>query len=148
MATKTLSNRLLLEMGKGAVRFDTGTFMAVLMGTGFTYDPSTMHEYGDISGNELDTGNGYTQGDYDLTTATAWASSGAEASITWVDAEWTANEGDFGPVGAAVILQRDGGTLADSLIVGCIAFDSPYTVLDGTDLKIRDVGFTLTTGGS
>jgi len=138
----TLNSEILLELGKGTIDFSSDTFMIILMDGTFVYDPVTMQTYADISAEELASGSGYTEADYDLTTSTPWTLDAGTASITWVAAEWTATGSDLGPTKAAVILKRN-TTLNDSLVIGCEEFTSAYTIQAGTSITIRNLGFTL-----
>lgn len=148
--TRSLSNKFYHELGKGSIKFDVDDFIIILMGGTFVFDPDNHGIYDDIDTDEIATANGYTQGAYELTVDTAWAqdNAGNKASIAWGNAAWTASGGDIGPVKAAVVLQKDAGTLLSSVIVGCIDFGEEITISDGVSFQLQNLGFDLAQGGA
>lgn len=151
--TKTLSNKFKLELGKGTINFSSDAFRVILMEADDTFDRTADLTYGDgtgttVASRELATGNGYTQLTKALVTDSAWAQDDInhKASIAWEDVTWTASTGSIGPTAAAIVLQHDSVTPADSLVVGCIDFGENITITDGVSFQLQDLGFDLEQG--
>jgi len=142
MATKVVQNFLYL-MAKGSVDLDTDSLIWILMDTGFTFDQANHHDYGDVSGSELSTGNGYTQ----KTKAAAGISitrddSLYKVTITWSNPQWTASGGNIGPSPGAFLLND---TVADDPLMMYIDFGSEGTEPDGGTFTIASPKLELVT---
>jgi len=140
---KKVSRRFLKELGLGTIDFTSDVFKVILMDDTFTFDAENDGVYTDVSGDELATGNGYTQKDETLSVDTAWdedTGSDIKALLTWDDVSWTAASGSIGPASGAIVIDE---THASDVIVGHIAFDSDVTVADGLSFELRDLGFDL-----
>ncbi len=148
--TRVLSNEFKFELGKGSIDFDDGEFRVILMKAqeDFIFDRDTMGIYDDVDDDELATANGYTQLNEELTDSSAWAQNDTDnkAEISWNNVTWTADGGSIGPTSAAIILQHDGGTAANGIIVGCIGFGEDITITDGVSFQLQDIGFDLSQG--
>ncbi len=136
--TKTISDRFLLERGKGTIDFFSDTFKAILMDTGFTFDKENHGELLDVEGNEIGSGNGYTQQDITLTTDSAWAVSNNEASISWNDLHITADGGNIQTF-KGVIIYDDSHT--DNVILGYIDLGESVSLEDGMSLILNELGY-------
>lgn len=145
MATKRLAHSLLFEMGRGNINFQTGAFRIILMQAGYTFNRFTHAKYSNVSGSELATGNGYTATGNVLTPSTGWVQQDDQnrATVSWANSSWTADGGDIGPTKAAIILQWNNGSPADSLVVGAFEFDDAVTVSNGISFQLQDLGFDL-----
>lgn len=107
-----------------------------LMGTGFTFTPATHGVWADVSGSELATGFGYTQGGQNLTGVVITATEAVTVDGTnyiaahWgaTAVQWDASGGDIGPSSGAMIVDNDATNLP---IVGYLQFDAERTALDG-----------------
>ena len=144
MAVKTLSNNFKFEQGRGNIDFANNNFRAILMTDTFDFDRTVHGTYGDLGeGDELSTGNGYTEGGKQLTVESAWARDDVnhKATIAWANEVWTATGGELGPVGGALVLQWDGTTEANSIVVGEIKFAEAITVADGASLRLDNLGY-------
>lgn len=135
---KTLSERWLLERGKGNVDFENDQFVAALMESEFTFDPAVDGTWADVSEYEIDDGNGYTAGGQNLVTKNAWAVSDGEASIDWEDVEWTADGGSI-PVFRYVVFYNSSHT--DDIIFGVIDLGEDISLADGMTFALQDIGF-------
>jgi len=139
MATLTVSNNFKEQMGLGAVDFSSDTFQVILT-YGLTFDPDTHGEYTDVSGSELATGAGYTNGGETLSASSAWAQDNTDdrAYIEWSNVTWTASGDSIGPFDAAIIYDESHGS---DVVVGAIEFDTDITVSDGNDFTLKDLGY-------
>jgi len=133
MATAVRSYHFNAELLKGNQDLDGDTIKAILMGTGFVFDPETHVNLAAVSASELATGNGYTQ--QNKTLANPTPTEAATSKVVWDSFEWTASGGAIGPA-AACILYND--TSADDTVVGCISFAADKTIPDGETLRITD----------
>lgn len=131
------ANRLKYLLATGAIDFSSDTFKIILMQSGFTFDKDAHHDYGDVSGSELATGNGYTAGGETLAgVAVTEDDVDDRTEITWNSVSWTAAGGSIGPSPGAIIYDDSDGS--DSL-VGWIDFGADYTQADGGICTISNI---------
>lgn len=146
--TREVSNKFKLEQGKGSVDFGTDEFRVILMQDldTFTFDKDLHGTYGDLSASELAEGYGYAQLDKILDVDEVWQQDNVndKAYLTWLNPTWTASGGSIGPTSAAVVVQYNSVTPADSLVVGCISFGEDITVTDGISFQVQLMGFENT----
>jgi len=140
MATVTISNRFKYEKGIGTIDFSSDTFKAILMVSGFTFDPDSHGTYSDVSGSEVANGNGYTSGGATLSVSSAWVqdNTGDQATITWSNVTWTASGGPIPDFDAAIIYDD---SHANDVIVGCIALDSTVSLSAGSGFQLQNIGY-------
>lgn len=132
--------------GDGTIDLDTDTFDIILMNSTHTF-LSTNTIKANISGNEIPTNNGYTQGAETLASVTWVESSG---TLTWdaAAASWTASGGPIpssGDCTDAVIYDEDASAAVDALCYS-IDFGASESAGSGTDFIITFNGtgiFTL-----
>lgn len=92
---------------KGATAYNSDTFKALLTNTA---PVATNHVYGDISANELASGNGYTTGGATVTISSVTNSSGTETVVaTAASPTWTGT-GSMGPFRYVVIYDSSATT--------------------------------------
>ena len=130
------SNHIKYLLATKAVDFANDAFIIILMQSGFTFDKDAHAEYADVSGNELSTGNGYTQ----FTKALAGVAVTEDdvddrCEITWNNVTWLAAGGPIGPACGAIILDD---TLANDPVVGFLDFGGDYTQADGGTATLID----------
>lgn len=133
----TVSNHWKYQLGKKAVDVSADTFKIILMNTTFAFDKDAHATLADVLGSpsdELETGNGYTQQNKELSGG-SWAENDtSDKGIRTFDSpSWTASGGDIGPTGCAIIYDD---TSADKTVVGCIDFGTDYTIPDGSSFTI------------
>ena len=145
---KTLSNKFIFELGRGGIDFENDAFRLILMNDTYAFDRASHDSYGDISSQELSTGNGYTQGGVELVTKEAWGQDNNEnkSFISWENVTITADGNSVGPTKSSVLMRYDSVTPANSLIVGCIDYGDPVTIPDDLSMQLQDLGFDLVQG--
>lgn len=137
------ANKLKYLLAEKIVDFENDDFIIILMKPGFVFNRATMHVYADVLANELDTGFGYTQGDYVLTLdAVTEDDTNHRCSVTWLNASWTAGGGAIGPAIGAIIYDDTVAAPVAKPILGYIDFGMSYTQADGgtasiTNLELR-----------
>ena len=132
----------------GDINFKTDSFKAILMDTGYSFNPDTHLDYGDVSGSELPTGNGYTQDTKTLTGVTLTESTANDRlEVTWGDVSWTATTGSIGPTPGMIIFDDTvttaGGAETADPIIGYIQFTSEITQQSGGTLYIKNLQFDI-----
>lgn len=143
MATgPSLRFRKVLAYGDADMSGDS--FKAILMDTGFSFDPDTDHSYSDVSADELGDGNGYTQDTKTLSGVTLTESTANDRlEVTWSDVTWTASGGAIGPTPGMIIyddtITTAGGATTADPVVGYIDFGSEITQADGGTLTIKNL---------
>ena len=131
------ANRLKYLMAQGDVDFSADVFKIILMESGFSFDRDAHHEYADVSGNELPTGNGYTAGGITLAgVAVTEDDANDRTTITWNNVSWVASGGPIGPSPGAIILDD---TDANDSLVGYIDFGAEYTQADGGTATVTNI---------
>lgn len=128
------SNKIKYLLATKAVDFANDVFIVILMQSGFTFNKDTHEFYADVIGNELATGNGYTQGAKILAGVTVTEDDTDDrCEVTWSDVTWVASGGAIGPACGAIIID---GTVANDPVVGFIDFGGNYTQPDGGTVTI------------
>jgi hypothetical protein len=127
-------NHIKYLLATGAIDFSGDSFKIILMQTGFVFDKDVHEEYADVSGNELATANGYTQGSKTLSgVAVTEDDVDDRCEIVWSNVTWTASGGAIGPASGAIIYDD---TVASDPIVGYIDFNGDQTQPDGGTVTI------------
>lgn len=140
MATEA-SNKIKYLLATKVIDFANDTFGVALMQTGFTFDKDAHHHYGDISGDELATANGYTKGAYELAGVSVTEDDTDDRTeVTWNNATWNASGGSIGPSPGAIIYDK---TAASDPIVGYIDFGGDQTQASGGTATISSIEFRL-----
>jgi hypothetical protein len=122
-------NHIKYLLATKAIDFANDTFKIILMQAGFVFNKDTHEDYGDVSGNEIANGNGYTTGGVTLSgVAVNEDDVDDRCEITWNAASWTAAGGPIGPASGAIIYDD---TVANDPIVGYLDFGGNYTQADG-----------------
>jgi len=134
----TLSNHWKYQIGKKMVDVSADTFKIILMNDTFAFDKDAHATLADVIASpsaELDTGNGYTQQNKELSGG-SWAENDTDDKgiRTFDNVTWTAASGSIGPTGSAVVYDD---TTADKTVVGCIDFGTDYTIPDGSSFQIQ-----------
>lgn len=142
--TKTVTERALYELGKGAINFSTHTFKMILVGFAFVFNHVDHQVYADVDTEEqIANGNGYTTGGYTLSVLPGfeWAQSGGGglAYLNWAEVEVTASGGDLEFSGAIIYDY----THASKVLVSCIELGETVTVASGDTFVFSDLGFEL-----
>ena len=138
----TIANKARYNLALKKIDFANDSFKIILMDTGFVFNPDTHHGYSDVSGEELATGNGYTQNTKVLAGVSVTEyDAGDYTSVTWSNVSWTASGGDIGPTPGAIIFDDTVTDHAD-VIICYISFEADYTQLeDGvatiTNIEVR-----------
>lgn len=128
----------------GDIDFSEDSFKAILMDTGFSFNPDTHDAYADVSASELSTGNGYTQDTKTLAGVSLTESTANDRlQVTWSNATWTASSGGIGPTAGMIIyddsVTTGGGAATADPIIGYIDFGSDITQADGGTLTIQNI---------
>lgn len=129
-------NHLAEVIGDGTMDMDGDTFDVILMNSTHVYTAANTLK-SEIAGNEIPTGNGYTQGAEALLSVT-WATSGSTVTFDAADAVWSASGGPIptsGDCTDAVIYDETATQVVDALLYS-IDFGAAESAGDGTDFKI------------
>jgi hypothetical protein len=118
------------------IDFENDDLIIVLMDGSFVFDPSTMEYRTDVSADIYPSVYGHIPTSLTPGVITV---TGDTASIAFSDVSWTAAGGDIGPVAAAMIYLNSGSYP----IVGCMEWNSAYTIPQGSTIKIEDIEFEL-----
>jgi hypothetical protein len=130
------SNHIKYLVMTGVINFLTDQFKAILMDTGFAYNPDTHSQYADISAQELAAGNGYLQKAKVLAgVAVLEDDINNRCSVTWTNPSWVAAGGPIGPSPGMIIIDE---TVANDPIVGYVDFLSEYTQVDGGTFTVAN----------
>lgn len=136
-----VSNRIAYLLATKAIDFASDVFKIILMQSGFTYDPDTHDDYGDVSGDELPNGNGYTTGGATLAGVTVTRDNTNNwTQVAWNNVNWTASGGVIGPACGAIIYDD---TEAADAVLGFIDFGGDYTQQDGGVATGANIRFRL-----
>lgn len=141
--TKTVSNKLKLELGKGTVNFAGHAFKVVLMAEGFVFDKDAHGDLEDVEDDIITDAGGYTE--KSLVIDDAWNQDNVNdlAFLNWKNVTWSAVGGDFDDFDAAIVYDDDH---ADDLIVGCIDFGETISLVDESGFRLQDTGFEIVGG--
>jgi len=130
-----VGNKARYCLSVGAIDFSSDTFKAILMDSGFTFDPDAHDAYADVSADELTNGNGYTTGGETLTgVAITESDVNDRAEITWDNITWTAASGTIGPTPGAIIYDDTvtvSGLVPAKPVIGYIDFGGEQSEPDG-----------------
>jgi hypothetical protein len=122
MAAFNKLNAFAAYMPNGAVNLASDTLKVLLTNT---IPIATNAVYGDISGNELGSGNGYTTGGATVTTTSSTQTSGTYKYLaSLANPTWTAT-GSMGPFRYAVMYDSSASTKA---LIGWWDYGSPLTL--------------------
>lgn len=123
--TFTLYGAAIESIAKGAIDLDTDTFVAVLVGAGYTPSNDADDTWSDLSAEELTTGSGYTAGGIALSSVTV-TRSGATVTFDAADLSWTSSTLTAKYV---VLVRRAGASLvAGDLLLGYAELEAGGTV--------------------
>lgn len=137
----TLSNHFRYMLATKKIDFASDSFKIILMDAAFAFDPDTHATLADVAGNQIATGNGYTQNSKELAgVSVSEDDTNDRAAVSWNSAVWTADGGSIGPSGAAIIYDDD---TADDTVVGCIDYGEDITATAGNDFEIASPGVNL-----
>lgn len=130
MATEA-SNKIKYLLATAVIDFDNDVFKIALMADGFIFNKDTHHIWGDVSGDELAAGNGYTaNGNVLVLIAVTEDDADDRTEVTWQNSQWTAAGGPIGPSPGAIIYD-DTVVAPVKPIVGYIDFGGNQTQADG-----------------
>lgn len=103
--TLTLSNHYKYQLMKKKIDLSADTLVMILMNNSFAFDKDAHATLANIAADQLATLNGYTQNAKELANKVlAEDDANDKGKMTCDDVSWTASGGNFGPTGAAVIL--------------------------------------------
>jgi hypothetical protein len=138
----TLSNKIKYLILTKNIDFSADSFKIILMASGFVFNKDTHHGYADVSGQELATGNGYTQNTKVLTGVSVTEDDTDDrGEVTWANASWTASGGPIGPTPGAMIFDDTPTTPQADPVVQYIDFGGEQTQADGGVATISNIGF-------
>ena len=140
--TKTVSNRMKYELGKGAVDFSSDSFKAILTNTSFVFDKDNDETYSDVTSDEISNGNGYTTCGAALVVGTAWNQDDSNdmGEIEFNDVTWTASGDDIEEFNGLLVYDD---THASKIVVGHIDFGEDIEITDGNHFTCKEIGFNL-----
>jgi hypothetical protein len=135
--TIEISNDYKKALSDGEIDLGNNEFIAILMVTGYTFDPETDGNLAAVTGDQLATGNGYTQNAQVLNTDT-YVGGGAntETTLSFVDPTWVPTGGGFGPTGDMIIYDN---THASKIVVGNVDFGQDYTPVPPTNFQPQGI---------
>jgi hypothetical protein len=129
MPTSQYSQQFTLELFTKEHDVENDTLKAILMTTGFTFDPETDSTYADVSASEIANGNGYTTGGQALTSVAA-SLAGGVVTIDCDDPTWTASGGAIADC-VAMLVYND--SHASKTVVCCLEYGVTYGTATGTN---------------
>ena len=140
--TSTLSNHYKFQVLNGDIDFYADTFKMALMNISFDFEKDTHAKYTDVSSSELGAGNGYDVGGKTIEGVSLTEDDNNDRGrVTWSNVQWSATGGQIGPTGAAVLYDD---TDSDKTVIGCIDFDTDYTISDGSSLQLQNIAVNNT----
>ena len=135
--TSVLSNHYKFQVISGNIDFDSDVFKMILMNTAFAFDKDSHPDYSSVSGSELSGGNGYIVGGYTMTGVSLIEDDANDRGrVEWSNVQWDASGGNIGPSGSAVLYDD---TVGDKTVIGCIDFDTDYTISAGSSLQLQNI---------
>ncbi len=141
----TLSNHYKYQLLAGNIDLVNDTIKIILVDDTFVFDKdahATLADVIDSPSPELDNGNGYTQQNKTLTGGTLTEDDSGDRSYrTFDNVSWTADGGNLGPIGAAILYDDD---TADDTVIGCIDFGAEYNVPDGSTFQVQNITISST----
>ena len=133
----TLSNHYKYMLMDSKIDLSEDTLKIILMNTTFAFDKDAHATLASVTADQLATGDGYTQDTKALTNLVlAEDDVNDKGVMTCDDVSWTADGGDIGPSGAAIIYDD---TTSDDTVIGCIDFGQDITATDGADFEIKSI---------
>jgi len=140
--TLTVSNHFKYQLMDKQVDLSADTLKIILMNNTFAFDKDDDATLANVTADQLETGNGYTQNDETLANLVlAEDDTNDKGKMTCDDVTWTASGGSIGPTGAAIIYDN---TTDDDTVIGCIDFGTDYTIGDGTSFSIKSIEIDVT----
>jgi len=140
--TLTVSNHFKYQLMDKQVDLSADTLKIILMNNTFAFDKDDDATLANVTADQLETGNGYTQNDETLANLVlAEDDTNDKGKMTCDDVTWTASGGSIGPTGAAIIYDD---TTDDDTVIGCIDFGTDYTIGDGTSFSIKSIEIDVT----
>ena len=123
------------------------TFKIILMQDGFTFNQDDHNCYADVIDHELTTGNGYTQGTYELTGVSIDIDDVADIiEVSWNNATWNATGGSLSASGAIIYNDTtatgDGDDYTDA-IVSYKDAGGTITAVDTTPIIVSSIKETI-----
>lgn len=138
----TLSNKIKYAILTKQIDFSADSFKIILMASGFVFNKDTHHGYADVSGNELATGNGYTQNTKVLAGVSVTEDDTDDrGEVTWSNVTWTAAGGTIGPTPGAIIFDDTPVAPQADPVVQYIDFGGEQSQADGGVATISNLGF-------
>ena len=144
-----VGNKAKYCLSVGDIDFSSDSFKIILMDTGFSFNEDTDHQYSDVSGDELATGNGYTQDTKTLAGVSVTEDDTDDrVEITWNNVTWTASSGDIGPTPGAIIyddtVTSSGTATTADPVIGFIDFGTTeITQEDGGTLTLKNIQLNI-----
>ena len=137
----TYSNHYKYQLANKAINLATDSIKAILMEDTFTFNPDTHATYADVMGDEIATGNGYTQNTKTLTGQSLTEDDTNNMGVmTADDVEWVAAGGSIGPTNG-ILFYDD--TTGDNTVIGYQAFSSAVTATTGEKISGTDISFEI-----
>ena len=141
--TVEVSNHFLYQCLKKLVDVSADSFKVMLMDDEFVFDPAAhgaLADLGSPSG-EIADGSGYTAGGEELSGGTLTEQdSPAKAFRTFSNLTWTADGGNIGPTGGAIVYDD---STDDDTIVGWIDFGTDHEIPDGSSFQLQAIQISL-----
>lgn len=135
--TITIYNNARYLVGTGVINISVDTVKAILVDIYYTLDINNHTVLSEVTANQLETGNGYTQNDKVLPSGTFAIDTVANrAVLVLIDIAWIASGGSIGPTKGMIIYDD---TVIDDPLIAYIDFGTTYTVMDGGGLQLEDV---------
>lgn len=136
--TKTVSNRIKFEKGKGTIDFSADVFKAALMADGFTYDKDSHGQLSQVSANIITSAGGYEA--KTLVVDTAWNQDNTNdlACIDWENVTWTAASANFDDFDGILVYDD---SHVDKVVIGYIDLGQTITLVDGNSFQAQNMGF-------
>lgn len=139
----TVGNKYKEQNFEGGHNLTTATIIVCLMDSAFAFDPNTDNYYSDISGDEIATGNGYTQNNEALISVAV--SINATLNLARIDCDnvtWLATGGSIATTGSVIFYNT---SHASNTVILCADFGTDYATANGNSFTI-DFSNGLITG--
>ena len=135
--TLTLSNHYHYQLMKKQIDLSADVLKLILMNNTFAFDKDAHATLTNVTGDQLATQYGYTQDSKTLDNKVLTEDdTNDRARMTCDDASWTADGGDIGPTGGAIIYDD---TTSDDTVIGCIDYGTDYTIPNGSTFKNENI---------
>lgn len=133
----TKSNHYKYQKAKKQIDLSADTILAILMNTTFTFDQDAHATLADVTGDQIATGNGYTQDNKALTNQVLTEDDANDRAVmTCDDVTWTASGGSIGPFGAVCFIDT---TTSDDTVIGCSDLGADITIPDGFNYDLKNI---------